>query len=404
MARGQQTFVCVFCNHKSKQKISYLESQADGSSKYPTAAYKACRHRVRRLQLRLCPQNNSHCCSIDNFVPGKLKQLGVSYEEMQAVKPDIIHASISGMSLAMPSLASRLTRAGYGATGPYSNRAGYDVIAAAEAGLLHITGEPDGRPMKPGVGLTDMCTGLYLHGAILAALRSRDVTGKGQQVDTSLFETQVSLLANVAMSWLNVGQEAKRWGTSHPSIVPYDCFKTADSYFVVGAVNDRQFKSLCRLLRLDDLAEDERFIDNGSRVKNRGALGEILETTFSKKSTADWMTRFDGSGMPYGPINTMAKVFSHPQTIARQMVQTVADESSKSGTLQLLGTLDLVRVAKTSHIFLNFHSTGIPVKFSQDRPSIRSRAPQLGEHTDSILMEIGFAKETIQRLRQDGVI
>ncbi|QLI72055.1 Succinate--hydroxymethylglutarate CoA-transferase [Metarhizium brunneum] len=304
---------------------------------------------------------------VDNFVPGKLDELRIGFEDMKSVKPDIIHASISG----------------YGATGPYSKRAGYDVIAAAEAGLLHITGEPKGRPMKPGVGLTDMCTGLYLHGAILAALRARDVTGQGQQVDTSLFETQVSLLANVAMSWLNVGQEAQRWGTAHPSIVPYDCFKTADAYFVVGAVNDRQFASLCRLLHLEDLVKDKRFLDNGSRVKNRQILGDILDATFSERNTADWMARFEGSGMPYGPINTMEKVFSHPQTIARDMIHTVVDESAKSGKLHVLG---------------------IPVKFSKDKPSIRSRAPRLGEHTEAVLTEIGFTQDDIVRLGKDGVV
>jgi succinate--hydroxymethylglutarate CoA-transferase len=198
--------------------------------------------------------------------------------------------------------------------------------------------------MKPGVGLTDMCTGLYLHGAILAALRSRDVTGHGQQVDTSLFETQVSLLANVAMSWLNVGQEGRRWGTAHPSIVPYDCFKTADSYFVVGAVNDRQFRTLCRILCLEHLVQDDRFVDNVSRVKNRQALGEMLNSTFSKRRTAEWMTKFEGSGMPYGPINTMEQVFAHPQTISREMVETVVDESSKSGNVQLLGMMTSISV------------------------------------------------------------
>lgn len=205
--------------------------------------------------------------------------------------------------------------------------------------MLHITGEPDGRPMKPGVGLTDMCTGLYLHGAILAALRSRDVNGHGQQVNTSLFETQISLLTNVAMSWLNVGQEARRWGTAHPSIVPYDCFQTADGYFVVGAVNDRQFASLCRLLNLEHLLDDEKYVDNVSRVRNRQALGYILEQTFFDRSTADWMAIFEDSGMPYGPINTMEQVFSHPQTASRAMVQTVEDESSESGHVHVLGML-----------------------------------------------------------------
>ncbi len=191
--------------------------------------------------------------------------------------------------------------------------------------------------MKPGVGLTDMCTGLYMHGAILAALRSREVTGKGQQVDTSLFETQVSLLANVAMSWLNCGQEARRWGTGHPSIVPYDCFRTADSWFVVGAVNDRQFRKLCGLLGRADLGEDERYLTNDARVRNRHELNRLLDELFAEKSTSEWLAAFEGSGMPYGPINTMEKVFEHPQTLARDMVETVSDESTVSGEVKVLG-------------------------------------------------------------------
>lgn len=212
------------------------------------------------------------------------------------------------------------------------------MIAAAEGGLLHITGETDGRPVKPGVGLTDMCTGLYMHGAILAAIRARDVTGKGQQIDTSLFETQVSLLCNVAMSWLNAGQEAQRWGTGHPSIVPYDCFKSADSYFTVGAVNTRQFVKLCQLVGSPELGDDPRFVTNDDRVKNRVALGQILEETFAQQDTRHWMEVFEGSGMPYGPINNMKQVFEHPQIEARQLVETVEDDGVQAGHLKLLGT------------------------------------------------------------------
>lgn len=156
-----------------------------------------------------------------------------------------------------------LTFSGYGADGPFAQRAGYDVIGAAEGGLLHITGEADGPPTKPGVGLMDMCTGLYLHGAIVSALLAREITkGKiGQKIDTSLFETTISILANVGMSWINMGKEAQRWGTAHPTIVPYEAFKTKDSFLVVGAVNNRQFKNLCeRLGNKDGLANDPRFI------------------------------------------------------------------------------------------------------------------------------------------------
>jgi succinate--hydroxymethylglutarate CoA-transferase len=226
---------------------------------------------------------------------------------------------------------------GYGDRGPNAKRAGYDVIAAAEAGLLHITGERDGNPTKPGVGLTDMCTGLYLHGAILAALLGRQATGMGQKIDASLFETQISLLANVAMTWLNLGQEAQRWGTAHPSIVPYEAFKTRDSFLVIGAVNNHQFSKLCDLLGNGELAKDPRFVDNDSRVNNRKELKVVFDGLFASKTTKEWLNTFEGSGMPYGPINNMQQVFSHPQTEARHMIETVDYEQAVSGTLKLLG-------------------------------------------------------------------
>ncbi|KAH8893052.1 CoA-transferase family III [Thozetella sp. PMI_491] len=251
---------------------------------------------------------------VNNFVPGKTDELGIGYKKLRQVNPGLIHASVSG----------------YGAGGPYAKRAGYDVIAAAEGGLLHITGDRDGRPTKPGVGLTDMCTGLYLHGAILAALVNRQATGNGQKIDASLFETKISLLANVAMSWLNIGLEAQRWGTEHPSIVPYDSFQTADSVLVLGATNNRQFGR-----------------------------------------TKEWLAVFEGSGMPYGP------------TIARNMIETLDHDATASGQIKMLG---------------------IPVKFSETKPSIRSKPPALGEHSEEVLRNIGLSIDEIQKLREEKVI
>lgn len=238
---------------------------------------------------------------------------------------------------------------GYGASGPYSHRAGYDAIAAAEAGMLHITGERDGSPTRPGLGLTDMSTGLYLHGAILAALIARGNTGQGQKIDASLFETQVSLLSNVAMSWLNAGEHAKRWGTEHPSIVPYQAFKTKDGHLVLGATNNRQFQILCQLVKRSDLARDPRFVDNNSRVGNRAALKAILEPILSEETTNEWLSRLEGSGMPYGPINAIEEVFSHPQTDARDMVHCLPHEASISGQIRVLGL-------SLTGSFLHFHS------------------------------------------------
>ncbi|KAJ5599041.1 hypothetical protein N7450_000108 [Penicillium hetheringtonii] len=259
---------------------------------------------------------------VDNFIPGKMDEMGIGYEKLRSINPSIIHASVSG----------------YGASGPYAQRAGYDAIAAAEAGLLHITGEKDGPPTRPGLGLTDMSTGLYLHGAILAALFARQQSGKGQKIDASLFESQVSLLSNVAMSWLNGGVEAQRWGTEHPSIVPYQAFQTKDSYIVLGATNNKQYRILCGLIDRQDLIEDPRFVDNTARVQNREELMQILTKIIRNKSTEEWLDLLEGSGMPYGPINNIEKVFSHPQTEATDMVHNIPSGLASSGAIKILGS------------------------------------------------------------------
>jgi succinate--hydroxymethylglutarate CoA-transferase len=295
----------------------------------------------------------------------------------------------------------KLTVSGYGAGGPHAKRAGYDVIAAAEAGLLHITGESNGPPTKPGVGLTDMCTGLYLHGAILAALHTREKTGLGQKIDASLFETQVSVLANVAMSWLNAGQEAKRWGTQHPSIVPYEAFKTKDAYLVLGAVNNRQFGVLCDRLGRGELAQDSRFATNKDRVQNREELKDILDDLLMEMTTDEWLTIFEGSGMPYGPINNLEQVFSHPQTLARSMIEVVPHKSAVSGSIKVLGKFSITDVYQLgAHLWYS----GIPVKFSGTKPSIRQKPPSLGEHTGDILEGIGLLESDVSKLREEHVI
>lgn len=234
-----------------------------------------------------------------------------------------------------------LIDSGYGATGPFAQRAGYDAIAAAEAGLLHITGEPDGPPTKPGVGLMDMATGLYLHGAICAALVSKARTGKAQKIDASLFETTISILNNVGMSWLNLAKEGQRWGTAHATIVPYRVFKTKDSELMLGAVNNRQFRVLCARLGDEGIASDPRFSDNDVRVRNRDALNEILLNCFATKSTDEWMKVFEGSGMPHGPVNTIEQAFEHPQTKARGMVQSIQHSEAEDGRIHVPGTLPL---------------------------------------------------------------
>ena len=172
----------------------------------------------------------------------------------------------------------------------------------------------------------------------MGALYARDRIGVGQKLDGSLFETQVALLINVGLSWLNLGVEAERWGTQHPSVVPYDAFKTKDLYFVCGATNDKQFAKLLNVLGRPELAQDARFLTNPRRVENREELFRVLNELFAAKKTDEWLQAFEGSGLPYAPVNTMQKVFEHPQTAARDMVQDITFEAAKSGSLSLLGT------------------------------------------------------------------
>jgi succinate---hydroxymethylglutarate CoA-transferase len=304
---------------------------------------------------------------VENYRTGTMEKLGIGFDVLSKENPMLIQASVSG----------------YGPTGPMAKRAGYDMITGAEAGLLHLTGERNGPPVRPGLGIVDMSTGLYTHGAILAALFARERTGRGQKIDSSLFETQVALLTNVAHSWLNLGIEAQRWGTQHPTVVPYDAFKTKDLYIVTGATNDKQFAILTKQLGRPELASDDRFKTNSDRVRNRDELFPIINKLFLQKSTAECLELFEGSGMPYAPINTMERVFDHPQTEAREMVQEIEFEAATKGSLKLLGPA---------------------VKFSDTKATIRTRPPLHSEHTEEVLGELGISKEEVGRLREEGTV
>lgn len=305
---------------------------------------------------------------IENFVPGGADRLGIGFAALSKINPRLIYASVSG----------------YGSGGPYANRAGYDAIAAAEGGLMHITGHPDGGPVRPGLGMTDMSTGLYTHGAILAALYHREKTGKGQYISASLFETQLSLLINVGANWLNMGIEGKRFGAAHPSIVPYNTWKCKDDvWLAVAANNERQYRNLCRLVDRNDLAEDPRYATNAQRIERRTEMEDIFGAVFAAKTSQEWLKLLDGSGLAHGPVNTIQKAFEHPQAIARDMVQPLNWDAVQNG---------------------EWKSIGPAVKFSDSKASIRSRPPVLGEHTDDVLAEAGYGSEGVQRLREQGAV
>ncbi|XP_075442715.1 succinyl-CoA:glutarate CoA-transferase isoform X2 [Ascaphus truei] len=241
---------------------------------------------------------------IENYIPGKLAETGLGYEDINKIAPHIIYCSITG----------------YGQTGPLFQRAGYDAVACAMSGLMHITGPEDGEPVRPGVAMTDLATGLYAHGAIMAGLIQRYKTGKGMHIDCNLLSSQVACLSHVAANFLNGAVEAKRWGTAHGSIVPYQSFKSKDGYLVIGAGNDQQFSTVCKILGLLELNNDSRFKTNKLRVQHRNELLAMLAARFSEKTTTEWLQLFDGSGVPYGPINSIKQVFSEPQVAHNGLV------------------------------------------------------------------------------------
>lgn len=229
---------------------------------------------------------------IENYVPGKLGKMGLGYEDLSKVAPRLVYCSLTG----------------YGYDGPYSNRPGYDVIAASIGGLLHITGSKDGPPCKVGVAVTDVTTGLYAHGAILAALYQRTTTGRGQWIKCNLLATQVASLINIGSNYLNADKEAVRWGSEHESIVPYEAFVTKDGYMTAGTGSDAQFLDLLKRMHLTELSENDKYKNNKARVENRNELLLILRKVFKTKTNKEWAVIFEGATFPYGPINTISQV------------------------------------------------------------------------------------------------
>ncbi|EXJ67233.1 uncharacterized protein A1O5_09880 [Cladophialophora psammophila CBS 110553] len=319
---------------------------------------------------------------VHNFLPGKMESMGLGYEQLKtALGGDagekLIYAAVSG----------------YGPSGPSAQRAGYDAIALAEAGLLHITGQESGPPSKPGVAMADLCTGLYTHGAILAALYQRDRTGKGCLINGSLFESSLSLLINVGLASLNLDlnkgpeqrRRGKRLGLEHPSLVPYGGFETRDKKMVyVAANNNRQWKGFCGRMGVAGLGEDERFSTNDGRVENRAEINRILQEKFREKTKDEWMAVFEGSGLPYGAINDVVEALEHPQAQARNMVFDVEDfEAARDGVLKLIGPA---------------------VKFEGAQMNVRLKPPLLGEHTEQVLGGLGYATDEVAELRRAGVV
>lgn len=302
---------------------------------------------------------------VENFRPGILKKFGLDFESLHQTNPRLIYCSISG----------------FGQTGPLRDKPGYDFMVQAMGGLMSITGEPAGEPMKVGVAVADLFAGQNAAIAVLAALQARQLTGAGQYLDISLFDSQLGWLANVASNYLISGKLPGRYGNAHANIVPYQSFRASDGWFVVTIGNDRQFEGLCNCIDRPGLYADERFVTNSGRVENRAALIEILTPVFQTKSVDEWLALMEGK-FPCSRINDLQQVFSMPQVRERDMLVEMQHPT--------IGNLPLV---------------GSPLKMSATRVEYKIPPPLLGEHTTSILVgDLNYSIDLVDRLRSSGVI
>lgn len=302
---------------------------------------------------------------VENFKVGTMEALGLGYPALAAFNPGLIYCAITG----------------YGQTGPYRHRPGYDTVIQAQGGIMSVTGPPEGEPFKVGVAVVDITAGLYAATSILAALHHRERTGEGQFVDIALFDVQLGWLANVASAYLVSGQSPGRHGNAHAAIVPYQPFPTADGRLMLAVGNDGQFAALCQVLGHAEWAEDSRFATNPARVEHRAHLLPMLEATFRTLPTHEWIELLLEAGVPCGPVNDIPAALADPQATARAMVQAVRGTGAELRTV------------------------GPVPKLSATPPTIRSAPPALGADSDSLLRELlGYSDDQIAALRAARVI
>jgi crotonobetainyl-CoA:carnitine CoA-transferase CaiB-like acyl-CoA transferase len=303
---------------------------------------------------------------IENFKPGTTARMGLDYDELATDNPGLIYCSLTG----------------YGQTGPYRDRPGYDFVIQAQGGVMSITGPVDGEPYKVGVAISDIVTGLFAASAILAALHERTQSGMGQAIDVALLDAQVAWLANVGQNYLATGVPPARYGNAHPSIVPYETFSARDGSIAVAIGTDDQFSKFCRQIGRSDLCDDDSYRTNRARVANRARLIPLLQDIFCTRPAGEWIDLLLGIGVPAGPINDVAGALDDPHVRARGMVQTVNHPTA--GRIDLLGPV---------------------AKFSRTPAGIRLAPPPLGYDTSAILGDLlGYLPEEIDRLHAMGVV
>ena len=302
---------------------------------------------------------------VENFRPGTAARLGLGYEELSRENPGLIYASISG----------------YGQTGPDSLRPGYDAIAQARSGIMSVTGEADGPPVRVGVSSADLVAGMWATIGILAALHEKQRTGSGQWVDISLLDGSVSWLTYVSSGYFASGAIPRRYGSAHPTIAPYQAFASSDGFVMVAVGNDALWRRFASALGRQDLLDDERYATNPSRVAHREVLIPQIEQAMLTRTTAQWVQTLDDAGVPVGPIQTVDQAVQDPQVLARGMI--VELDHPTAGPLKVVGC---------------------PVRLTRTPPLVRTPPPILGQHTDEVLAALGFSDDDIASLHHSGVV
>ncbi|MCA8233543.1 CaiB/BaiF CoA transferase family protein [Burkholderia cenocepacia] len=356
----------------------YLKD-ADGADTAEAAYYLAANRNKRSVTIDIATPEGQQIVRelaaqsdvvLENYKVGQLKKYGLDYEALRAVKPDLVYCSVTG----------------FGQTGPYAHRAGYDFIVQGIGGFMSITGERDGEPgggpQKAGVAIADLATGLYSTIAVLAALAHRDRTGEGQYIDMALLDVQVALLANMNTNFLASGKPPVRWGNAHPNIVPYQTFQTRDGWIIVAVGNDGQFRKFVEAGGRPELADDERFATNPSRVHHRDTLVPILAEMVKARGKADWIGALEAAGVPCGPINDLDEVFDNEQVVARGMQVSLPHPCGAD--------VKLVRN---------------PIRMSATPPDARTAPPLLGAQTEDVLRDmLGYDDVRIAALKAKQAI
>ncbi|MEK6354396.1 MAG: CaiB/BaiF CoA-transferase family protein [Burkholderia cenocepacia] len=356
----------------------YLKD-ADGADTAEAAYYLAANRNKRSVTIDIATPEGQQIVRelaaqsdvvLENYKVGQLKKYGLDYESLRAVKPDLVYCSVTG----------------FGQTGPYAHRAGYDFIVQGIGGFMSITGERDGEPgggpQKAGVAIADLATGLYSTIAVLAALAHRDRTGEGQYIDMALLDVQVALLANMNTNFLASGKPPVRWGNAHPNIVPYQTFQTRDGWIIVAVGNDGQFRKFVEAGGRPELADDERFATNPSRVRHRDTLVPILAEMVKARGKADWIGALEAAGVPCGPINDLDEVFDNEQVVARGMQVSLPHPCGAD--------VKLVRN---------------PIRMSATPPDARTAPPLLGAQTEDVLRDmLGYDDVRIAALKAKQAI